>query len=209
MDGWALWCQATVTTLGRAVRDSLGAQATVRVVPGHTARSTLVRMWACEPGALLIVSALPNAALATDIAKRLGVQTHYLELRLEDTAVHATRCELPHGSDDDLDDTAREILDDWHDGAKKYRSESFDGLVEALLDIKGNVTDSDADQELRFEPNVSARVGVLLRDLQNGGRWERVTVGGQAAIRVSGPNGTHISVLSPVEESEFLAALPK
>ena len=49
---------------------------------------------------------------------------------------------------------------------------------------------------------------MLLRDLQNGGRWERVTVAGQSAIRESGHNGTHISELSPAEESEILAPLP-
>ena len=210
MDGWALWCEPTVTQLADAMRDALGAQSVVRIVPDHTARASLVRMWACESGALLIVYELPNAALAAAITKRLGIVTQYLELRLEDTAVYATRCQLPEGTDDDLDETAREILHDWHDGApKKYRSESYDGLAEALLDVDGNVTDNEADHVLWFEPNVSARVAVLLRDLNNGGRWERVTIAGQAAIRVSGPNGTHISVLSPAEEAELFAALPK
>ena len=46
-----------------------------------------------------------------------------------------------------------------------------------------------------------------MRQIQNGGRWERTTIGGQSAIRVSGPSGTQISVLTPAEEAELLAAI--
>lgn len=210
MDGWALWSDVSVTQLTGAVREALSAQSTVRIVPGHTARATIARVWACESGALLIVYEPANAALAHTITQRLLSTTQYLELRLEDVAVYATRFQLPDGASEDLDETAREILHDWYDGnPKKYLSESYDGLAEALLDINGSATDNEADQVIWFEPNVSSRVAVLLRDLNHGGRWERVTVAGQAAIRVSGPNGTHISVLSPAEESEFLGALEK
>jgi hypothetical protein len=208
MDGWALWCDAAVTQLADALRETLGAQSTVRVVPGHTGRAAIARVWACETGALLIIYEPPNPALARSIAQRIGSATQYLELRLEDTEVYATRYVPAGGAGEDLEETAREILHDWYDGdPKKYLSESYDGLVEALLDLDGNATDTEADHTIWYEPNVSSRVAVLLRDLRNGGRWERTTIAGQAAIRVSGPSGTHISVLSPAEEAELFAAL--
>ena len=205
MDGWALAASCTPQELADLLRDAVTTRG-LRVIKDYTKASVVAQVFRHDEGAHVIVHGVPNIAVARAITDALGADTSYLELRLEDTAVSATLTELPGGATEDLDEDAYEILTDWNDGEdRKFYSESYDDLVRALLDLDGCARKATA--KLCFESTTSGRVANLVRQIQNGGRWERTTIGGQSAIRVSGPSGTQISVLTPAEEAELLAAI--
>lgn len=207
MEGWALWTAAGRDVVEGAFRDALDAHGFQLLAPAAAGRASTSRaqLFRHAAGTLLLLEyEIPNLALARDVTSRLGMPAHYLELRLEDRAVAGRITELPDGASEDVDDAAYEILNDWNEGEdRKFRSEAFPGLVEALFDLP----EGRAPTVVTFASSTSPRVAALVRMIRNGGRWERTTIGTQPAIRVIGAEGSQISVLSPAEESELLAAL--
>lgn len=203
MDGWALWCAANVDTVATALHAVLVRHgfACPSPAPRDARRAQFFRH---SGGTLLLLQGeLPDPAIARAIAGRVGCESRYLELRLEDTSVSGTLTELPGGAMQDIDDLAREILHDWNEG-EKYRSESYQNLVEAVLDLEFV---DEPIKTVRFVPTASPRIAGLMRAVRGGARWEHMELGGQPAIRVTGPSGTQLSVLSPSEATELGAQL--
>src|SRR5215831_2189887 len=199
MDGWALWCETTVDHLVNALHTLLprhGYQVVLRD-PKH------VLELFTHPGGTLILAAaaLPNRGLADTIHARVGGNARYLELRLEDASVSGTRTELASGATEDIDTEALELLHDWNEGeTRKFRSEAYQPLVEALLALDSK---DRPNRAIGYTTTVSPRVDALLRAIRAGATWERTTLGDRPAIRVKGPQGAQISVLTDDEEAAF------
>jgi len=201
--GWALSTTTDRKTLEPLVESLFVARGHERV-KGYDRGAITVELRSHAEGTLLLVDELSNRTMADVITAKLGSATLYLELRLEDTSVEGIRVELPTGATEDIDDEALELLNDWNEGEdRKFISEAFDGLVEALLDVG----DTKKPVVLAFKSTGSPRVAGLVSTIREGGTWERTTIANQPAIRVKGPAGSQISVLTPAEEAEFLAAV--
>jgi hypothetical protein len=167
--------------------------------------TTVVSIHPDSAGGVLVVARLAGGlGIAGELSRALAVPARYAEVDLGDAEVSATSYAIAAdgcadaGADRDVE--ATELCEEWFEG-RKYRSEGADELLAVLVDLDNGLP-SIRDDLFFFKPKPalgSARTQALVDAVRLGARWEKTTVLGRPAVRVTGAEGTRISFLDADE----------
>jgi len=163
---------------------------------------------------LVVGSGIAGDEIARELSRAFSVEGRYAEVELDDSSVAASMREVaPDGTlgpQEDLDELVTETCEEWFEG-KKYRAEALDDLVALCLGMDDGPPSGGialAFHRARVpQSGASVRVDALLEAVKNGARWEKTTVNGRHAVKVTDASGTRTSVLDDSELRAFEAAV--
>jgi hypothetical protein len=164
--------------------------------------SVFLRIAEIEGCAIVIGNGVPGADFASELTKTLGCDARYAEVEVHDRRVMAHARDIAKdgvlGAEEKRDEEASELCEAWFEG-KKYRTEAVADLVSIFLDFD----DTPKGELLSFDRTGSMRVAMLVDAVRRGAKWEKTTVGGRVAIKVTEAGASRMSVLDDDELAQF------
>ena len=164
--------------------------------------TVFLRIAEVEGCAIVIGQGMPGTDFAAELSKALGCDARYAEVEIHDKRVTAHARDIEKdgalGAEEKRDEEASELCESWFEG-KKYKPEAVPDLVAIFLDFD----DTPDGEKLAYDRTGSMRVAMLVDAVRRGAKWEKTTVGGRIAIKVTEAGASRMSVLDDDEIAQF------
>jgi hypothetical protein len=165
-----------------------------------------VSVYADGRGALVLGWSAGGFSIAQDLSRALDAEATFAEVELLDRRVAASSRPIASdgsgGATTNHDNEATDLAEEWHEG-KKYRSEAADDLAAIFAGVEDGCPKT-AEADFAFDRVTgNARVQHLVDVVRAGARWEKTSISGRVAIRITDSSGTRMSVLDDAELAEF------